>query len=425
MGSTRWVMACSFFLVLFAGDVGPSRSLTVRGTSTFPEGADIGPAKRGDTKGAGCTGEPLPQTQTDVSAVFSLASGVQVSQLTSSGSHNWNTYADLPTYSPLANVIAYNSGNYPAHVAIANLDGTDARVISGSRQGTQVQVTIDGKYAYFQGQNPDNTADIYAVALTRSGGCEQIRLTERKMRFVPPVGALVISNSSIDRATRKNLIAYSDGKILHRVLDDGTALEDLTLGDPENDNVFHRLRLNPAFPNILCYKRDAPMPNPNGAAQPEIWVVDLKSPSKAYSVTGKIPADHMAWSLDGTKLGYIYGGQWHVANVLNADGTFAQTNGGFELHLVGPSFSTGLSVNFCNLSPDGSVYVCVKGPSAIYLMSLDGTRVKPLANPGATGRIFNGIPKPQFLDLRHIIFASDRSGTVQLYVITGFTTTFP
>ena len=425
MERMRWTVAYGFFLLLIAVKAVPPKFLSVTAPDSSPVNVDFLTESPKAAKSTGCTGEQLQQTQTDVSSDFSLAPGVRVNQLTSSGTHNWNTYADLPAYSPAANVVAYNSGNNPARVAIANLDGTDARVISGSRQGTQVQVTIDGKYAYFQGQNSDNTADIYAVALTRSGSCEPVRLTERKMRFVPPVWALVISNSSIDRATHKNVIAYSDGKILHRVFEDGKSLEDLTLGDPENENVFHRMRLNPVFANILCYKRDAPMPNPNGAAQSEIWVVDLNNPSKVYSVTGKIPADHMSWSTDGTKLGYIYGGQWHVATVLNADGTFAQTNGEFSLHLVGPSFSTGLTVNYCNLSPDGLVYVCVKGPSAIYLMSLDGARVKPLANPGATGRIFNGIPKPEFLDMQHILFSSDRSGTVQLYVVTGFTTTLP
>jgi len=420
MPRASWTIGCAILVVLAGGQTRHDQTLAVNGTSETLEPSKESLATTGGTKGAACTGEPLPQTQTDVSESFSTVSSVRVNQLTSGPNHNWNTYADLPTYSPLANVIAYNSGNNPARVAIANLDGTHARVISGSRQGTQVQVTIDGKYAYFQGQNPDNTADIYAVALTRPGTCETIRLTNRKMRFVPPIGALVISNSSIDRVTHENVIAYSDGRILYRVLEDGSSLDDITLGDPENENVFHRIRLNPVFANILCYKRDAPMPNPNGRAESEIWVVDLNSPTKTYSITGKVPADHMAWLPDGKKLGYLDGGQWHVADVLNPDGTFAISKGEFSLHLVGPSYSTGMTVNFCNLAPDGSEYVCVKGPYAIYLMSLDGTRVKPLANPGATGHIYNGIPKPQFLDMQHIIFSSDRSGTVQLYAISGF-----
>jgi hypothetical protein len=425
LGITKWGLVCNVLIALVSVSPAFFQPLAVMPTSLPFENTKLSSTGVGGTKGTGCTGPSLSQTQSDVTTLFSLAPAVNVAQLTNSGDHNWNTYADLPTYSSLANVIVYNSGTNPARVVVANTDGTNARVISGSMQGTQVQVTIDGKYAYYQGQNPDNTGDIYAVALTRSGSCQPIRLSGRRMRFVPPAGALVISNSSIDRATGKNVIAFSEGKILHRVLDDGTALDDLELGDPEKDNVFHRMRLNPVFPNILCYKRDRPLPNPNGVAEPEIWIVNLNTPGTVYNVTGSIPADHTSWSLDGTQLGYIYGGQWHVAKVLNPDGTFAQTNGEFKLHLVGPSFSTGLSVNFCNISPDGAVYVCVKGPSAVYLMSLDGTRVKVLANPRATGRIYNGIPKPQFLDMQHIIFASDRTGTAQLYVITGFTTTIP
>lgn len=247
------------------------------------------------------------------------------------------------------------------------------------------------------------------------------------MSFIAPATALIISTSSFDSKTGHNVIAFSEGTELHEVLDDGTALPDLTLGDPENNDVFHRMRLNPVFPDVLWYKRDQPAPNPNGIAQPEIWVVNLQSPNTVYSVTGSIPADHASWFKDGTKLGYIYNGFWYQADVLNPDGSFnLNSSGGFTLTEIGPPQNS-FTVNYCNLSPDGSVYVCSESYQAIYLMSLDGTKTKFLASPdsSSTGAIYNGIPKPRFLDMQHIIFSSDRTGSPQVYVITGFTTTFP
>jgi Tol biopolymer transport system component len=364
------------------------------------------------------------------SQLSSVGPGITVNQLTTVtvAGGSWNTYADIPTYSSPGNVLVYNYGGNPAAVASANLDGTGAQVISGSAQGTQVQVTSDGKFAYYQGQNTDGSADVYAVPISQSGTCQQNRLSQRNMSFIAPAQALIISTSSFDSKTGHNVIAFSEGTALHEVLDDGTALPDLTLGDPENNDVFHRMRLNPVFPDILWYKRDQPAPNPNGIAQPEIWVVNLQSPSTVYSVTGTIAADHASWSNDGTKLGYIYGGYWYQADVLNPDGSFnLNSSGGFTLTEIGPAPSSGFTVDFCNLSPDGSVYVCAQSYRAIYLMSLDGTQTKFLASPDAssTGAIYNGIPKPRFLDMQHIVFSSDRTGSAQVYVITGFTTTFP
>jgi hypothetical protein len=58
-------------------------------------------------------------------------------------------------------------------------------------------------------------------------------------------------------------------------------------------------------------------------------------------------------------------------------------------------------------------------------MSLDGSQTKYLSASDSTGTVDAGLPKARFLDMQHIMFSSDRTGTPQVYVITGFTTTFP
>lgn len=376
-----------------------------------------------------CAGPSLPQTPADVtSQLTQVGAGVTVLQVTNNQS-NWNTYADIPAFSAAAGVITYSSFGSRNSVSTSNLDGTNAQTISGSQQGTESYVTVDGKFIYYQGQNPNQTADLYAVPISQAGSCRQIRLTNLNWIPVSPPSALTISTSSIDPGTGKNVIAYSEGAMLRRVLDDGTALPDLVLGDPENANVLHRIRLNPKFPNILWYKRDQPLPNPNGVAEPEIWLVNLNSPNTVYSLTGSVPADHNAWSPDGTQIGYHdQTGVWYVADVLNSDGSFKLNNGAFTSRKIGPPAPFTSAANYCVWAPDGSAFLCTAGSypreSPVYLMSLDGSQTKYLAATDSTASTFDGIPKAGFLDMGHIIFSSDRTGTPQVYVVSGFTTTF-
>jgi len=377
-----------------------------------------------------CGGTIFPQTPVDVTSSLSrVGAGVRVMQATNNES-NWITYADVEAYSNLADVVTYNSFGSRNSVAIGGADGANAQTISGSQQGTETYVTIDGKFVYYQGQNPNQTADLYAVPIMEAGPCRQIRLSNLNWVPVSPPSALTLSTSSVDPASGKNVIAFSEGATLRRVLDDGTALPDITLGDPENANLFHRIRLNPVFPNIMWYKRDQPLPNPSGIAMPEIWVVDLNFPDRVYSLTGTLAADHNSWSPDGTQIGYHdQTGTWYVADVLNPDGTFKlNPDGTFTSRKIGPPAPFAWGANYCVWAPDGSVFLCTAGGAfagtPIFLMSLDGSATEYLSATDSTDTIDDGIPKARFLDMRHIVFSSDRSGTPEVYVVSGFSTRF-
>src|SRR5271157_1501680 len=387
----------------------------------------------GDALEAGtapCVGAPVTGTPSDVTSQLSqVAAGATVTQVTHALS-NWNTYSDIAAFSSPAGVMTYNSFGSRNSVAAANLDGSSPQTISGGQQAEETYVTVDGKFVYYQGQKPNQTADLYAVPISQAGSCQQLRLTNLNWVPVQTPPTLVISTSSLDPATGKNVIAWSEANVLHRVLDDGTALPDTTLGDPENANVFHRIRLNPVFPNILWYKRDRPLPNPDGVAQPEIWVADLRSPNTVYSLTGTLAADHNAWSPDGRQIGYHdQNGNWYVADVLNSDGTFKLANGAFTSAKIGPPAPFVSDANYCVWAPDGSVFLCTAGGShpgtPVYLMSLDGGKTKYLSATDSIASTDAGIPKAGFLDMAHIIFSSDRTGTPQVYTLSGFTTTFP
>ncbi len=393
-------------------------------------GGEAVPATSSTPPPIGCVGTPLAEASSDVTTQLSQLAGVTVTQITNNGT-NSNTYPDVPAFSSPTGLLTYNH-SFPSRIVTASLDGTGTQIITDQQAGQQAFVTIDGKYIYYQGENPDKTSDIYAVEIGQSGSCQQLRLSNLSMTPIPPLGAIQISPSSIDPATNFNVIAFSEGLILHRVEGSGMSwysLPDVNLPDPENTQVFHRIRLNPVFPNIIWWKRDAPNPNPGGVATPPIYVANLNaSPIVAYSVAGAgVAAGHPAWSPNGLQLGYVANGVWTVANILNSDGTFALQNGTFATSPIGPQ-GTGFGADYCTWSPDGTVFLCnsLGAPGApIYLMSLDGSQTKILADTNTLENSNMGIPKPGWLDMNHIIFASDWSGSPQVYVVSGFTTSFP
>jgi len=221
---------------------------------------------------------------------------------------------------------------------------------------------------------------------------------------------------------------------MRTVESDGSHLQAINFSDPYglNGQIFHRMRLNPVFPNKVWYKRDAANPNPNGTATPEIWVADITAPTVVYNAAivggAGVAADHNSWSPDGTTIGFDYNGLWYTIQVLNSDGTWVNDGNFGSATLVGPPAASGLAVDYCSWAPDGSEYVCTRGPDPsagfggeVYLMSLDGQTTTPLAFTKSTGTVDNGIPKAHFGDVQHIYFSSDFSGIPQVYVITGFT----
>jgi hypothetical protein len=413
-------------------------SISVVSTATNSPGM-INLSGTGVTSGSGssaCTGEAIPQTQTNVTSTLGILSGAVVMQLTSAASplSSWNTYADVPLVATATNpnVLVTNYGTNPNGITISNPDGTNAQQINGIQQGIWVIVSVDGKWIAYQGQNTDNTTDLYAINLTAAGTCAPTNLSNLHLSLTPPLTSLVYSTSQIDPTTGLNVFAFSEGVTVRTVESDGSHLQAITMGDPLNGQVLHRMRLNPVFPNKIWYKRDAANPNPNGTATPEIWVSDITDPTVVYNaaIVGGVgvPADHNSWSPDGTTIGFDYNGSWYTIQVLNTDGTWVNGGNFGSATLVGPPAASGLAVDYCSWAPDGSEYVCTRGPNPaahfggeIYLMSLDGQTTTLLASANSTGNVDNGIPKAHFGDMQHIYFSSDASGIPQVYSVTGFT----
>jgi Abnormal spindle-like microcephaly-assoc'd, ASPM-SPD-2-Hydin/WD40-like Beta Propeller Repeat len=431
--------------------VGSPQSVSLTGTGMSNGGGGGG----GGTPGTGCTGSALTQAQSNVSSQLSYvnsAAGVQVNQITDNASNRFY-YFDVPAYSPSVNellYVNYSSGNV---MATSNTDGTGSEQISPTNTGNQSFLTGDGALAYYpkpvtSGATPGGE-DIYGMFLNTSGACQELRLTTVDLAAQSPLPVWEISGASPDAAGGYD-IAFSPDKVVHRVhvLANGTSemLQTITMGDPENNATFHRLRLNPKFPNIVMYKRNS---SAGTTAQPEVWLVDLNTCSNGtcaaantINVVAKInppPGDvpkggHIAWSPDGLTIAFSepdIADYWLAKNIVNANGTI---NSAFTLQEIGP-FSS-MTADYCAFPPEWpsvTVMACLAGPAStlnaktMYLMSTDGSgTIKLLTATDAQVLTIAGTPMPQFMqDSTHLMFNSDRTGLPQIYVASGFTATVP
>lgn len=375
-----------------------------------------------------CTGTPFSQHQDEVTKQLSTAApGVTVKRITDTAG-NWISYYDIPSYSAVLDRIFYNRMQMNQKI-MANPDGSHAQAISSDpnfhpSHTRPLMISNDGTLAYYVKSNPDDTADIYEIHLTERGPCKEIRLTSLNTDQDHP---LQLSTTSMEKG--KNVIAFANSNILRRVLEDGTALPEIKLPDAENDQPFHRIRLNPKFPHIVFYRRNQSGShfNSNG-----LYVVDLNDPRVSYNVATEFSRiGHMLWSPDGLQIGFnAEDRQWHVADVVGAGGALkADRKGRFSVKTVGPR-GADLLPQFCSWAPDGSLFVCMTrrtgSNSKIFLMSLDG-RTQILAGADVEGRSedMQGDSWAQFLgDNRHIIFHSNRTGRPEVYLIDNFNPKF-
>jgi hypothetical protein len=408
----------------------------LRNTPSTPSQNPSGPGSTPSPTSSGtCVGASIKQTPVDVTASMQyVAAGVRVQQITSSGDNRIN-YFDTNAYSSRLGRIIYD--NYPpSQIVMAKMDGSEAEIISG-HPAQQSYFSQDGRFAYYmKGVAASSTGamDIFAIFPGSSGDCQEVRLTNLAVPAQQPNPVWQLSTTSIDKTSGKDIIAFSPDNLLHRVQEDSTLLGTLALPDPENANTFHRIRLNPQFPNILAYKR-------NGAgttATPELWLMDLNNPTVVYNVVNGTThqAGHPIWSPDGSKLLFLdpQSADYWMVNAVNPDSSIASSaSGTFTITRLGPPQGSEMTANFCVMSPDPSVQevACMVGPASrthantVFLMKTDGSgSFQLLTSTDAQIRSSAGTPLLQWPDAGHILFNSDKTGSVQVYVVTGFNTNF-
>jgi hypothetical protein len=431
-----------------------SASITVTdNASPSTQAASLSGTGSTSGNGSACTGAPLPQVPVDVTSQLSfVASGLTVTQLTTTSCNRFY-YFDAPAYSSVDNKIIYTnyvtaSGNT---IMSADPDGSNAAPLA-TETGAQPFISPDGLLAYFDkpilGGVP-NGEDIFGGFLNVNPFAES-QITNLDLAAQPPLPVWEISPSASD-GSGGQYIAFSPDTLLHEVHVPANGppqiMQSITLNDPESNSTFHRLRMNPKFPNIVMYKRNGTQ---GAGGTPELWLVDLNTCQNYICASSSIinlvanllgqgqpgEADHMVWSPDGLDIDFLepdIADSWLAQNVVKSDGTI---NANFTLTELGPFGTPAMTADYCVFPhdwPTATVLACVAGPASptkpktAYLMSSDGKgTTKLLSATDALVVTINGTPMPQFgQDDEHLMFNSDRTGIPQIYLITGFTLSVP
>ena len=368
-----------------------------------------------------------PYAQSPAETTFATAApGVSFRQLTSAGV-NYLTYVDVAATGACGRVLYTGEQVMPRghkQAYTANVDGSDA-VLVGEANGAGLEgiyVTGDGELAYFAGANDDGTFDLYGVPVA-DPTCGATRLSHHSASGMAP--DVEISTASYDAVGRRWVLGFAAAGTFYRVAADGTDLGAAALTDPNPTRTFHRLRLDPACPNLLMYRRNVPGTN---QAEDTIYLADLaRDPIVALALNPPgVKANHMVWSPDGSQIGYSAktGASFAVATVADpaactlvpqADQSFATTNIKATTH----------ASDFCAWSPDGAMLVCDSNcldPGAatdtVYLMSFAGDTVDVVdTERDCTGLTLESQPDAHFAaDAGHLLFVTDRGGSAEVYM---------
>jgi len=457
----------------------------------------VGLAGEGAGAGQDCSdsGPPQMQSQADVTSQLSYANtaaGVSVTQLTNNGCNHFY-YFDVPAFSAVTDQIFYldfvtGQGNnvLTADPGTQPLPGGDVALLSPSGSGTQTYVSPDGTFVHYDKEtgNPGSLVpNIFGGFLKANSSYAEFQITNLNLLPQPPLGVWEISTAGSDGAGGQ-YVGFSPNASLYEVhvAASGTLTPGLnappltyTLNDTEYSaaSTFHRIRLNPKYPNIVMYKRNVctSVNQQTGQCQssyvsPNLWLVDLNAcmnntcpAANILNVVQDLPglpaglipkAGHPIWSPDGLDIAFSESDLadfWIARNVITVTNSVATINPNFTIQQLGPyppnSTSSAMTADYCVFPvdwPTSTILACVAGPASpvspktFYLMSSDGIgTTKLLAASDAVVQTINGTPMPQFAqDHQHILFNSDRTCIdngetclVQVYMISGFTYSVP
>lgn len=356
-------------------------------------------------------------------------------------------------------------GGYPKEavwgVASMKPDGTDNRLllerIPPTTSTIRVDLSPDGKFVSYARMNDgpaaaaaeENGWDIYGFMVNDGVNVREIRLT----RMNNPRGAtskVKTSPATYDPKTGKYVVAFSIEDQLYLVNHDGssplggaagpmrvnlTDLDEFPGRRGEKDVSFHRIRLNPVFPNIIYYRRNGVKDN---------WIIDwTQTKPRSTLFNRQTKAFHSVWTPDGTRLAgkerdpREASGVWREFTVVGRDGKVLP-NAGYqtvqrrEIRLSGIGDKKFPDIFYGSYSPDGSLLVVAtdyrqEPGGSIWLIDTKTGKAKYLCKARYAGPVTQGQPRLGFFrGNAGIAFSTDNSFGLkeskppQIYKIEGF-----
>jgi len=364
------------------------------------------------------------------------SAGISVKRLTDNALGSMLSYYDIEAQEPANGNIYFNSLLSDELWGISRMDlkrGV-SKVVLKRRPATnstkRFDMSYDGKLITYTKTNEDGKSwDIYGFY----SGLEKIdefRITREnyKLGETPKVKTSPAAYSEKDS---KYAIAFSINSRLYIVFSDGAAPDgskpplEIELADEGKNISFHRIRLNPAYSNILMYRRNKAPKGQKEKSESDpahkMFVVDWKKADKRpvawYDHEKGGP--HPAWSSDGEKIGLQQNGAWTEYSIIK--------NGGIveglspvtaKVKKIGPFSETNVkysAVFYGTYSKNGKkIAVATRSETdeggKIYLMDAETGVVKYLCKTLFHGPETDGQPRLRFInDDKNIIFSTDKS----------------
>ena len=168
---------------------------------------------------------------------------------------------------------------------------------------------------------------------------------------------------------------------------------------------FHRIRLNPAFANLLYYRRNGVRDN---------WAVDLFAPApKSRRITDYQASIHATWTPDGRILAGSMKGPWMEWTVADSDGRLLSQIASRGMGSFGRNGRPGIFYG-CYSNDGQRLAVATRYDQepggSLWLMNRETGKAAYLCKTRYFGPVVAGQPRLGFIDHdRAIVFSSDNS----------------
>ncbi len=364
------------------------------------------------------------------------SAGVSVTRLTDDSARFELSYYDINAYSPLTDRVyvnrsqkRVNGGGIWDVVAIDLATGRQA-IIASRRppmaSAARFDMSADGRLISYLRMNdaPEGGFDLYAYDLEQPG---EFRVT--RSNLTAKTQYVKTSPAVWDSKARTFVLAFAVDRDLYVVRANRTKQADthpipVIIKDPDDAFPFHRLRLNPVYPYLLFYRREAKV-DPRaivGYLAPRMYVADLRS-SQPHGVRlfrdgGDVSSEHPGWTPDGRRIAVA--ATWTEFPVVNDRGNIPdslelENADGQQIGPFGRSNSKFARALWGTYSPDGRKIAVAtpstkKAPGELYLMDRQEGTVRRLAQTNSFVRAMAGEPRISFVgNSGKILLSTDNS----------------
>lgn len=364
------------------------------------------------------------------------SAGVSVKRLTDDSARFELSYYDITAYSPVTDRVYVNrsqkrvSGGGIWDVLAIDLATGRQEVIASRRppmaSAARFDMSSDGRLISYLRMNdaPEGGFDLYACDLEQPG---EFRVT--RSNFTAKTEYVKTSPAVWDSKAKTFVLAFAVDRDLYvvrasRAIQADALPKPAVIKDADDAFPFHRLRLNPVYPYLLFYRREAKV-DPHaivGYLAPRMYVADLRPPQprgvKLFRDGGDANPDHPGWTPDGRNIAVAP--IWTEFPVVNDQGNIPESlelesTDGRQIGPFGKNDSKFAGALWGTYSPDGRKIAVAtlstkKAPGELYLMNRQDGTVRRLAQTNYFGRVMAGQPRVSFVgNSGKILLSTDNS----------------